>query len=53
MPSKPETAQTHIYRHILDFPVADVVPDEVLSTPGQAVLDVGTGTNGRREWCYS
>ncbi len=47
MPSKTETAQSHIYRHILDFPVEDVILDEVLAIPGQKVLDVGTGATGR------
>ncbi|MFW2380622.1 MAG: class I SAM-dependent methyltransferase [Acidimicrobiales bacterium] len=47
MRSKPETARTHIYRHLLDFPVEDQILDEVLSTPGRSVLDVGTGATGR------
>lgn len=42
-----ETALTHIYRHLLDYPVEDRILDEVLSVAGLRVLDVGTGATGR------
>ncbi len=47
MRSMPETARTHIYRHVLDFAVEDQILDELLAQPGRAVLDVGTGATGR------
>lgn len=42
-----ETARSHVYRHLIDYPVEDQILDEVLADPGRRVLDVGTGATGR------
>ena len=46
-PSMAETARTHVYRHLVDYAVEDQILDELLTTPGLTVLDVGTGATGR------
>lgn len=42
-----ETALTHVYRHLLDYAAEDQILDEVLSTAGRRLLDVGTGATAR------
>lgn len=42
----PETATTHVYRHIIDYAVEDQILQELVS-PGTSVLDIGTGATGR------
>ncbi len=44
--SVPKTATTHVYRHIIDFPVEDQILGELVSLDTR-VLDIGTGATGR------
>lgn len=42
----PETATSHVYRHIIDYAVEDQILSELVS-PQTTVLDIGTGATGR------
>ncbi len=42
----PETATTHVYRHIIDYAVEDQILQELVGAQ-TSVLDIGTGATGR------